>query len=54
MFLVLVDAHTKWMEVFQMSSTTSEATLQKLRHTFARFGLPNTTVTDSAKFFTSE
>ena len=46
--------HTKWMEVFQMSSTTSEAPIQKLRHAFARFGLPNTIVTDNAKCFTSE
>ena len=54
MFLVIIDAHSKRMEVYPMSSTTSEATIQKLRLTFARFGLPNIVVTDNAKCFTSD
>ena len=54
MFLVLVDAHSKWLEVIQMSTTTSQATITSLRHIFARFGLPTTLVTDNAKSFTSD
>ena len=36
-----------------MSSSTSEATVQKLRETFAVFGLPKTVVTDNGPCFTS-
>ena len=30
MWLLIIDAHSKWMEVFQMSSTSSSATIQCL------------------------
>ena len=35
MWLIIIDAHTKWLEVFQMSSTSSSATIQCLREVFA-------------------
>ncbi|XP_049519492.1 uncharacterized protein K02A2.6-like [Dermacentor silvarum] len=54
MFLVVVDAHSKWPEVFVMHSTTSEATVDRLRELFARFGFPETIVTDNGPQFTSE
>ncbi|XP_049519641.1 uncharacterized protein K02A2.6-like [Dermacentor silvarum] len=54
MFLVVVDAHSKWPEVFVMRSTTSEATVDRLRELFARFGFPETIVTDNGPQFTSE
>ena len=49
-----IDAHSKWFEVFQMSSTTSTATIQCLRDVFARFGISERIVTDNApnSFFT--
>ena len=53
MFLILVDSHSKWLEVFQMSSTTSTAVIQRLRTVFAQFGLPATIVTDNGSNFTS-
>ena len=53
MWLVLIDAHSKWLEAFQMSSTTSSATIQCLRDVFARFGLPERIVTDNAPNFVS-
>ena len=34
-FLVLMDAHTKWMEVSILSSATSESTINHLREIFA-------------------
>ena len=40
MFLVVVDAHSKWIEVISMSTTTAELTIQHLRQLFARFGIP--------------
>ena len=54
MFLVLIDAHTKWLEVFPVPAATSTETIQQLRTTFARFGLPHTVVTDNGSCFTSE
>ena len=48
MWLVIIDAHSKWLEVFLMSSTTSTGTAQCLREVFARFGLPERIVTDNA------
>ena len=52
MFLIIIDAHSKWMEVHAMNSTTSAATCDKLRQTFACHGLPVLLVTDNAPNFT--
>lgn len=38
MFMVAVDAHSKWPEVFIMRSTTAEKTIEKLGEMFSRFG----------------
>ena len=40
MFLVVIDAHSKWIEAFCVSSATSSITIDKLRMLFAQFGLP--------------
>ena len=53
MWLIIIDAHSKWLEIFQMSSTTSAATVQCLRDVFARFGLPERVITDNAPNFVS-
>ncbi|XP_054279190.1 uncharacterized protein K02A2.6-like [Macrosteles quadrilineatus] len=52
-FLILVDSCSKWIEVFYMSTTTSQHTIEKLRHCFATFGLPSTVVTDGGPQFKS-
>ena len=54
MFLILIDAHTKWIEATCTSQATSAVVIQVLRSAFARFGLPETIVTDNASCFTSE
>ncbi|KAG5876386.1 hypothetical protein JTB14_022656 [Gonioctena quinquepunctata] len=41
------DAFSKWLEVFQMNSITSNATIEKLRELFSRFGLPSMLVSDN-------
>ena len=51
MWLLTIDAHSKWMEVFQMSSTTSNATIQCLREIFSRFGLPDRIISNNAPNF---
>lgn len=53
-FLLLVDSHSKWLEVFPMSSTTASATVSKLRTVFAQFGLPVQVATDNGPQFIAE
>ena len=54
MFLVVVDAHSKWPEVIPVSSTTSSSTIGVLRDLFARFGIPEEIVSDNGTQFVSE
>ncbi|XP_056647227.1 uncharacterized protein K02A2.6-like [Diorhabda sublineata] len=51
--LVLVDAHTKWLEAVVTSNTKSSATINILRDIFSRFGLPFPLVSDNATTFKS-
>ncbi|GFX32151.1 transposon Tf2-9 polyprotein [Trichonephila clavipes] len=37
---LIVDAHSKWLEVYPMKVTTTKKTIECLRDSFARFGLP--------------
>ena len=52
--LVAVDATSRWIETHIMSSTTSTATVNKLREIFAQHGLPEVLVSDNAANFISE
>ncbi|XP_059413408.1 uncharacterized protein K02A2.6-like [Carassius carassius] len=54
MFLVVVDAHSKWPEVHVMDSTTSSKTIQVLRGLFSRYGIPETLVSDNGPQLTSD
>lgn len=53
MFLVIVDAYSKWPEVFQMSRTTTSATVDKFNECISRFGSMLTLVTDNGPQFAS-
>lgn len=53
MFLVLVDAHSKWMISTWFPSATTQVTIDRLRSTFATLGLPEVLVTDKGTSFTS-
>ena len=53
MYMVVVDAHSKWLEVFPMTTTTTEKTLEVLRNLFASYGLPEQLVSDNGPQFTS-
>ena len=52
-FLVVVDAHSKWLEVMIVSSTAAQCTIQKLRTLFATHGIPEIIVSDNGTGFTS-
>ena len=54
MFLLVIDSHSKWFEVFVMSSTTSINTIDTLKSLFARYGLPEQIVLDNVPQFTSD
>ena len=54
MFLVTVDAFSKFLNIIPMSQATSAATIQALRRLFSFFGLPEHIVTDNGSQFTSE
>ena len=54
MFLVFIDAHSKWIEVYPVRAATSNATIQQLRITFSQFGIPETVVSDNGQCFVFE
>ena len=53
MFLLVVDTHSKWMEVAVVTSATTQSTIEKLRVMFATHGLPDILVSDNGTAFTS-
>lgn len=52
-YLVVVDSFSKWPEIFQTRSTTATTTIGFLRETFARYGVPDTIVSDNGSQFCS-
>ena len=53
MFLVIIDAHSKWIDAHIVGTATSQATIEKLRSTFATHGVPDVVVCDNGTAFTS-
>ena len=53
MLLVVIDTHSKWIEVEVGKDATAEATIQRLRTIFARFGIPETVMIDNGPCFSS-
>ncbi|VDL66057.1 unnamed protein product [Nippostrongylus brasiliensis] len=54
MYLVVVDAYSKWPEIVDIPVATTSATIKELRRLFAQFGNPETLVTDNGSPFTSK
>ena len=53
MFLIIIDAHSKWIDAHMMSSCTTQSTIDKLWSTFAVFGQPKVIVLDNGPSFAS-
>ena len=47
MFLIVIDAYSKWLEVKPLTAATSAITIEHLRSMFATHGLPKMFVTDN-------
>ncbi|XP_033760781.1 uncharacterized protein K02A2.6-like [Pecten maximus] len=54
MFLIIVDAYSKWLEVYPTKASTSAVTIDKLRECFSTHGLPEMVVSDNGPCFVSE
>ncbi|XP_031334049.1 uncharacterized protein K02A2.6-like [Photinus pyralis] len=52
-FLIIIDSFSKWPEIFQLNTINTKITIEKLRETFARYGIPKTIVSDNGRQFTS-
>ena len=44
MYLIVVGAFSKWVEIAVTHAATSDATIEGLRHVFATHGVPDTLV----------
>nr|XP_006812005.1 PREDICTED: uncharacterized protein K02A2.6-like [Saccoglossus kowalevskii] len=54
MFLIVIDAYSKWLEVKVMNISTSTATIAELKEIFCTHGLPDILVSDNGSQFTSD
>ena len=53
MILIVVDAHSKWVEAIPNSGSTSQVVIEELKFLFSQFGLPESIVSDNGTCFTS-
>lgn len=52
-YLIIVDAHSKWIEVERVSTTSATVVIDSFRRLFARFGIPKKIVSDNGPPFSS-
>ena len=54
MFLILIDAHSKWIEAFCVASATSATTMDCLRQGLEQFVIPEMIAMGNGTCFTSK
>ena len=52
MFLILVDTNTKWVKLYVVTSSLTEATTEKMKVIFATLGLPQILFMENSSKFT--
>ena len=52
-YLLVTDTHSKWPEIIEMNSTTTQKTITELRKLFSAYGLPLQLVSDNGPQKTS-
>ena len=52
-FLIVIDAHSKWIEAYEQPKLTTACTIRNLRRCFATYGLPKQIHSDNGGAFTS-
>jgi len=53
-YFLLVNAYSKWPEIYPTTSITASRTVEMLADILARFGIPEVIITDNGTQFTSE
>ena len=53
MYIILIDAHFKWMNVHSTSGCITATTIEKLQLSFSTLGLPQVLVSDNGPAFSS-
>ncbi|XP_043266601.1 uncharacterized protein K02A2.6-like [Venturia canescens] len=53
MFIVIVDAFSKWLDVKEMRNITTDTTIKALKEYFSTWGIPMSVVTDNGPSFCS-
>ncbi|KAJ0169187.1 hypothetical protein K1T71_015314 [Dendrolimus kikuchii] len=54
LYLVVIDATSKWLEIFNVPSTAASSTIERLNELWSRWGLPRQIVSDNGPPFTSQ
>ena len=54
MFLLIIDARSKWLDIHITNSCNTQSTIEKLCMTFANHGLPEMVVSDNGQAFVSK
>lgn len=54
MYLIIVDAYSKWVDIKEMKNITAESTIKAFKEHFSTWGLPFKLDTDNGPTFTSQ
>ena len=52
-YLIIVDAYSKWPEIYEVRDTSTLTTIRSLKDMFGRFGIPETIMSDNGPQFTA-
>ena len=53
-YLIVIDYYSRWMEIKQLTSTTSRAVIEKTKTMFISFGVPDIIISDNGPQYSSQ